>query len=155
MKLATLVYVRRDGKTLMVQRGKKANDMHAGVWNGLGGKMEGDETAEQCAIRELEEETGLVATAVTEKGVLNFPANVEGSGEAWKVWVYEVTEFAGELRDDCPEGELEWVDDEKVLDLPLNEGDYIWMKWFYDNKHFDGTFVYDKKKLQDWSVVFS
>jgi hypothetical protein len=36
MILATLCYVKRDGCTLMVHRNKKANDIHAGKWNGLG-----------------------------------------------------------------------------------------------------------------------
>ncbi len=39
MKLATLCYLRRDNHTLMLHRVKKENDMHAGKWNGLGGKM--------------------------------------------------------------------------------------------------------------------
>jgi len=47
MKLATLCYVRdglgKDGRTLMLHRIKKPNDMHAGKWNGLGGKVEGGE----------------------------------------------------------------------------------------------------------------
>jgi 8-oxo-dGTP diphosphatase len=44
MKLATLCYVRRGGKTLMVHRVKKQNDVHQGKWNGLGGKLEPSET---------------------------------------------------------------------------------------------------------------
>ena len=44
MKLATLCYVQRDGQTLMLHRVKKANDMHQGKWNGLGGKLEAGET---------------------------------------------------------------------------------------------------------------
>jgi 8-oxo-dGTP diphosphatase len=40
MKLATLCYIRQDNRTLMLHRIKKANDMHEGKWNGLGGKFE-------------------------------------------------------------------------------------------------------------------
>jgi 8-oxo-dGTP diphosphatase len=40
MKLATLCYIRHNGKTLMLHRIKKENDMHKGKWNGLGGKFE-------------------------------------------------------------------------------------------------------------------
>ena len=39
MKLATLCYLRKDGKTLMLHRVKKENDMHEGKYNGLGGKF--------------------------------------------------------------------------------------------------------------------
>ena len=59
MKLATLCYIKRDDQTLMLHRIKKANDMHEGKWNGLGGKFEPGETPEACAIREIYEESGL------------------------------------------------------------------------------------------------
>ena len=59
MKLATLIYIRRDGKTLMVHRNKKPNDMHMGKWNGMGGKLEPGESPEECTVREAREETGI------------------------------------------------------------------------------------------------
>ena len=74
MKLATLCYLRRDGKTLMVHRIKKANDMHQGKWNGLGGKLDPGETPEECAVREIYEESGLIAHNPRLKGILTFPA---------------------------------------------------------------------------------
>ena len=43
-------------KILLIQRG---NEPFKGCWAFPGGFMDMDETAEQCAIRELEEETGL------------------------------------------------------------------------------------------------
>ena len=42
----------------MVHRIKKANDIHEGKWNGLGGKFEAGETPEECVIREVLEEIG-------------------------------------------------------------------------------------------------
>ena len=61
MKLATLCYVldKKCGSTLMIYRNKKQNDYHEGKWNGLGGKFEPGESPEECAIREIEEESGL------------------------------------------------------------------------------------------------
>ena len=43
-------------KVLLIQR---ANDPYRGCWAFPGGFMDMDETAEQCAFRELKEETGL------------------------------------------------------------------------------------------------
>ena len=52
-------------KVLLIQRG---NEPYKGCWAFPGGFMDMDETAEQCAIRELEEETGLVVSHVQQIG---------------------------------------------------------------------------------------
>jgi 8-oxo-dGTP diphosphatase len=78
MKLATLCYVRRQGQTLMIHRIKKANDMHLGKWNGLGGKLNPGESPEECAVREIFEdnfEGELINTS--EEGVLRWVDNAD------------------------------------------------------------------------------
>jgi 8-oxo-dGTP pyrophosphatase MutT (NUDIX family) len=55
---ASLVYLFRDDKCLMLHRIKKENDLHKGKWNGLGGKSEPCESPEECALREIKEESG-------------------------------------------------------------------------------------------------
>ena len=52
-------------KVLLIQRG---NEPFKGAWAFPGGFMNMDETTEQCAIRELEEETGLVVTELHQIG---------------------------------------------------------------------------------------
>lgn len=154
MKLATLVYVRRDGTTLMVLRNKKEQDMHEGRWNGLGGKVEEGETPDACALRELEEESGLKGEDPQLRGILSFPSNVDVGRETWHVFVYEVNGFEGELIAESPEGRLAWIDDAELLTLKLNEGDYIWLPWLLERRFFSGRFVYDGKTLKEWSVRF-
>ncbi|MBE0538573.1 MAG: NUDIX domain-containing protein, partial [Ignavibacterium sp.] len=72
MKLATLCYVldKKTNSTLMIHRVKKENDYHEGKWNGLGGKFEQGESPEECAIREIEEESGLKVKSVKMKGFI-------------------------------------------------------------------------------------
>lgn len=151
MKLATLCYVRRNGQTLMLHRIKKANDMHAGKWNGLGGKLEAGETPEECAIREIREESGLTVRNPRLRGVLTFPAF--SNDEDWYACVFTATEFTGELID-SPEGVLAWVDDEKLLDLNLWEGDRIFLPWLTQDAFFSGKFEYVDGSLARHDVVF-
>ncbi len=151
MKLATLCYVKKDGKTLMLHRVKKENDIHEGKWNGLGGKFEQGETPEQCAIRELYEEAGITVRNPELKGVLTFPKFAKG--EDWYVFVFVVRDFSGDLIV-SNEGNLEWIDDPKIFDLNLWEGDEIFLKWMEEGKFFSGLFEYENGRLTNHSVSF-
>ncbi|MEZ4103859.1 MAG: NUDIX hydrolase [Candidatus Paceibacterota bacterium] len=55
VKVAVIV----EDKLLMYLRDNKPSLFNANMWDFLGGGKEGDETPFQCAVREVEEETGL------------------------------------------------------------------------------------------------
>ena len=150
MKMATLCYVRREGKTLMLLRNKKANDMHQGKWNGLGGKFEPGETPEACAIREIEEESGLTVRNPELRGILTFPAFDDV--EDWYAFVFVVRDFEGDLID-SHEGELHWIDDDRLLGLNLWEGDRYFIPWLDQPGIFSGRFDYIDGALIGYDVV--
>ncbi len=151
MKLATLLYVQKDDKTLMLYRNKKENDYHEGKWNGLGGKFEQGESPEECAIRELEEESGFVAKELKLKGHITFPM-FDGKDD-WYVFVFTIPKFTGKLID-CNEGELEWIQNNKLGDLNLWEGDKHFIPWLFQDKMFSAKFNYKDGKFIDYTVKF-
>ncbi len=151
MKLATLCYIKANGRTLMLHRIKKQADMHAGKWNGLGGKLLPGETPEQCVLREIEEESGLKLTNPRWRGVLTFPAF--SAEEDWYVFLFVAHEFTGELID-SNEGVLRWIDDSELLNLNLWAGDKIFLKWLEQANFFSGQFIYQDGALKEHSVVF-
>ncbi len=151
MKLATLCYLRQDGKTLMVHRVKKENDIHQGKWNGLGGKFEPGETPEACAAREILEESGLRPISMALKGFLTFPNFAHG--EDWYAFVFVVDRFEGELIE-SPEGDLRWIPNEQLLELSLWEGDRLFLPWLDQPGFFSARFVYHNGRLMEHSVVF-
>lgn len=55
----------QEPKVLLIQRG---NEPYKGCWAFPGGFMNMDETAEQCALRELKEETGLALEHIQQIG---------------------------------------------------------------------------------------
>jgi len=150
MILATLCYIKYDGCTLMVHRNKKANDIHEGKWNGLGGKFEAGETPEECAIREVHEEAGLSIQNPKLCGLLLFP---KFKGNDWYVFVFTADEFNGELSD-SPEGHLEWIPDNRILDLSLWASDHIFMPWIEAGRFFSAKFIYEGDTMRDYEVVF-
>jgi 8-oxo-dGTP diphosphatase len=149
--LATLVYVKRPGQTLMLHCIKRAGDMHQGKWNGLGGKFEPGESPEMCAIREVYEESGLTIHNPALRGILTFPDF--RSGEDWYAFVFVARTFSGTLIDST-EGVLQWIDDDRLLDLPLWEGDRIFLPWLDQERFFSGRFVYENGRLCSHEVAF-
>lgn len=150
MKLATLCYLKKDSKTLMIHRVKKKNDVHQNKWNGLGGKLAEGETPEECAVREIREECGLQATRLELKGILTFPNFA--NNEDWYVFVFVVKEFQGELHDPQQEGVLQWIADAQILDLNLWEGDRQFLPLLEKPGVFSGKFVYQEGHLQDYHL---
>ncbi len=148
---ATLCYIQQDEHTLMLHRVKKENDIHQDKWNGLGGKVESGESPEECLIREIKEESGLTLTSYRLAGLLTFPL-FDGIND-WQVFLYQASEFTGDLID-SPEGKLEWVATDKLLDLNLWEGDKYFIKWMLEKSFFSAKFTYQNKKLIDYSVKF-
>jgi len=97
-------------KVLLIQRGA---DPFRGAWAFPGGFMNMDETTEQCAIRELEEETGLKVTKVHQIGayskvdrdprgrtitvaylaIIDSPEDVKGQDDAAKAEWFPITDL--------------------------------------------------------------
>ncbi|MCU0485198.1 MAG: 8-oxo-dGTP diphosphatase [Anaerolineales bacterium] len=135
----------------MIHRIKKPNDMHQGKWNGLGGKLEPGETPEECAVREIYEESGLLVHQLTLKGLLTFPGFA--NEEDWYAFVFVAEPLDGELID-SPEGDLTWIDNQALLSLNLWEGDRIFLPWLDQPGIFSGKFVYLDNRLVSHGVVF-
>lgn len=134
----------------MVHRVKKANDVHQGKWNGLGGKFEPGETPEECAIREVFEESGLRVKSLILKGFLTFP--LFANNEDWYAFVFVADQFEGNLIE-SPEGNLQWMDNDKLLDLPLWEGDRIFLPWLEEDGFFSAKFSYENGRLIHYDAV--
>lgn len=131
MQDTTLCYIERDDKYLMLYRNKKKNDLNAGKWIGVGGKVEPGETPEECVIRETFEETGLTLKSVVLRGVIMFYSDV---WEDEVMYLYSATDFEGEIFGDCNEGDLKWIPKDEIMDLSLWEGDRIFLKDMLEGK---------------------
>lgn len=51
------------------------------------------------------------------------------------MYVYTATEFTGELKE-CNEGILEWVDKDKIYNLPIWEGDRLFLERMQEQEDF-------------------
>ena len=128
----TLCYVTRGDEVLMLHRVKKKNDINQDKWIGIGGKFEGEETPDECLLREAKEETGLTLTSWRCRGVVTF---LSDTYEGEYMYLFTADGFEGELTD-CPEGDLQWVSREFVDSLPTWEGDKIFLDLLWQDAPF-------------------
>ena len=121
----TLCYIEQDGCWLMLHRVKKEHDINRDKWIGIGGKFEDKESPEDCLLREVREETGLTLTSWRYRGIVTFVSDEWGTEY---MHLFTADGWEGTLRTDCEEGELEWIDRDRLLTLPIWEGDKIFLR---------------------------
>lgn len=132
--LSTVCYIEKNGKYLMLHRNKnKKNDANDGKWIGVGGKFEKDESAVDCVIREVYEETNLKITKYKFRGIVTF---VSDKYETEYMHIFTASEFEGNLIEDCLEGQLKWVDKNKLDELDQWEGDKYFHRKINENDEF-------------------
>lgn len=147
---STLCYIEKDDKYLMLHRVKKEHDLNRDKWIGIGGHFEFGESPEECIRREIREETGLTAKALAFRGIVTF---VYGD-ECEYMHLFTCSEYSGELCE-CDEGNLEWVEREKLRTLELWEGDHIFLDLIEDNSRafFSLKLVYDESGVLVTAVL--
>ena len=144
MKETTLCYIERGSEYLMLHRTKKKNDANHDKWLGIGGHIEPGETPMACVLREAKEETGLDLLDCRCRGIVHFRSD---RWEDEEMHLFTAARFTGEIIP-CDEGDLEWIDRDRLLSLTLWEGDRIFLKLLADGAEgFDLTLRYAGERL--------
>ena len=121
---STLLYLERGDEYLMLHRTKKEHDANHDKWIGVGGKLERDESPEECMLRETREETGLTVTRWRYRGLVTF---VSDRYETEYMHLFTADAWTGTPHA-CDEGELAWIGKKALLSLPIWEGDRIFLR---------------------------
>ena len=131
--LTTLCYLEQNGCYLMLHRTKKEKDINKDKWIGIGGHLEEGESPEECLVREMREETGVTPVSPKLCGIITFVSDRYGTEY---MFLYSAKAYQGELSSDCPEGDLQWVEKDRISSLPLWEGDKIFLRLMSENHPF-------------------
>ncbi len=130
-KIAVLCYLYdKDNQLLLIHRNKEPNN---GCYSPIGGKLEAarGESPHTCAIREIEEEAGVVVDA-SEIRLFGMLSESAYEGEThWLLFAFEVTRHVdpSEVEQmDMDEGVLEWVhvDEVEHKNIPRTDREIIW-----------------------------
>jgi 8-oxo-dGTP diphosphatase len=152
--LATLGYLLSpDGKqVLLIRRNRRDDDPHFGKCNGLGGKLEAGEDVIACLKREVREESGLECIQIQFRGTVSWPG-FGVHGEDWFGFIFLIPRWQGTPHADAGEGELFWHPVDRILELPLWEGDRHFLPLVFDESlpQFHGVMPYRNGRPVSWS----
>lgn len=152
--LATLGYVlsAEGTQVLLVHRNRRPDDNHFGKYNGLGGKLDAGEDVVGGMCREVREEAGLECTSLKLRGTVSWPGFGK-QGEDWFGFIFLIEAWQGTPLTENAEGTLEWVAIDRLLDLPLWEGDRHFLPLVFDRagQQFHGVMPYREGKPVSWS----
>lgn len=149
MKNTTLCYIEKDEKYLMLHRSAKKNDGSGGKWMGIGGHFEEGESPYDCVIREVNEETGLTLIEPQYRAVVTFDSD---EYESEQMHLFTCKSFTGELCQ-CDEGELHWIDKDKINELNMWNGDIVFLSLLETEKEFFSLkLTYKGEELQEYFI---
>lgn len=152
--IATLGYVMSADKqqTLLIHRNSRPDDHHLGKYNGLGGKVEANEDVVVGMTREIREEAGIECTELTLRGTISWPGFGK-QGEDWFGFIFRIDAYEGVPLTHNAEGSLSWVAVDKILTLPLWEGDRYFIPLVFDEGigQFHGVMPYHDNKPVSWT----
>jgi len=154
--MSTLGYVLSPDRrrVLMVHRIARHDDEQLGKFNGLGGHMEPAEDIAACMVREIREEAGIEVTRMSLRGTVNW-TGFGAKGEDWIAFIFLIEAFTGEPHSENVEGPLEWVEVERLSDLPMWEGDRHFLSLVFDGdpRPFHGYLPYEDGRPVGWSFT--
>ena len=154
--LTTEIYITRGTDCLFIRKTGK-NDMNLDKYLGIGGHFEKDETPEECVLRELKEEAGIVFSSLTDfryRGLITFLSS-EYPTEYMHMFTASVPDSYELPGSSCDEGELCWVPLKDIYSLPVWEGDKIMFSYLFGDHAGSGFFTmkfrYEGDKLAEHS----
>ena len=138
-----LCYLFKGDECLLLYRNKKENDINEGKWIGVGGHVEKDESIESALIREVKEETNLDLKDYKKNGIVYF----EYGKVKEEMHLFTSSNYSGEIKE-CNEGTLKYVKVSEMNNLPMWEGDHIFLKYLLTNEpYFELKLIYKDNKL--------
>lgn len=148
MKVEVLLYIVRSNSVLLIM---KKRGLGAGLYNGIGGKVEDDETPEMAAVREAVEEVGVVPRGLRWAGLLEFTNFGDSSIELHYVHVFLASDFSGEPTE-SEEARPTWFPVSSIPYHMMWPDDRMWLPHVLEGKKVLGRFLFHRWELKSGQV---
>ena len=142
---ATLVFVIRDGRILLI---RKKRGLGAGKINGPGGRLDPGETPFDCAVRETQEELRTTPIGLERLGELRFQF-VDGYGI--HVFVFRADDYEGEPTETVEAAPI-WAPLDAIPFEEMWADDRVWLPLLLQRRRFSGRFIFDGDRMVDYAL---
>jgi len=148
---ATLCFIVKDEKVLLLKKSKGL--FGQGKWNAPGGKVLPSEDPEQCAVREVLEETQLTVRDPEHVATVHFYKHDKRDSPDWTVTVFLSRVFRG-TPTGGREGIVQWFNVDALPFEEMWEDDRHWHRLALNGRKFEGWFYYsgDFEKLVEYKI---
>lgn len=151
-KQTTGVYLIKDNKILFLVRNKQNDLLHKqGMYLSIGGHVELGEGLEECAIREVKEESSITVNSVDLRGIIYIRSQNTGEYDM-VMFAFTSSDFEGDAKTGN-EGHFEWVDIDKMQEVNLYEGDKIYLELLKKHDFFVIEFLYKGFDLVNHKIL--
>ena len=141
----TLCLFKKDNQILLAM---KKRGFGTGKYNGVGGKLEEGETAEEAMIRECQEEIGATPIEYEKVGYLDFDEFYKSEKINVAFHLYIATKWDGEIVE-TEEMAPNWFDIDKIPYDNMFPDDKYWLPYILDGKKIKAYFNFD----EDWNII--
>ena len=141
----TLCLLKKDNKILLAM---KKRGFGIGKYNGVGGKIENNETPEEAMIRETEEEISVTPTKYEKVGLIKFDEYYKGIKEKVVMHLYIVSEWIGNPIE-TEETNPTWFDIKNIPYDKMFPDDKYWLPFILDGRKIRAYFDFD----EEWNLL--
>ena len=139
-QLTTLLLIIQDNNILLAE---KKRGFGAGKYNGIGGKVEPNETIEQAMIRETQEEIGVTPINYKKQATITFDEWVNGEEKQVIMSVFVAKDYIGKIIE-TEEMKPMWFETNNIPYEKMFEDDKTWLPEILKGNTLNASFVFDK-----------
>jgi ADP-ribose pyrophosphatase YjhB (NUDIX family) len=139
MNQATLLFLFKDDHILLAM---KKRGFGSGKWNGVGGKVETNESISQAAIRECEEEIEVKPIEIIEAAKLSFYFPEDRKSLNQTVTVYTCKNWEG-IPAETEEMAPKWFNTSDIPYGSMWSDDVVWLPKVIDGEYINADFYFD------------
>ncbi|MCX4248398.1 MAG: 8-oxo-dGTP diphosphatase [Bacilli bacterium] len=144
--METTLCLLKDSNKIMLAMKKRG--FGEGKYNGVGGKLEENETKEEAMIRETKEEINVTPTEYEYMGMVKFDEFYKGKPQRLIFHLYVVTKWDGEI-EETEEMAPHWFDIDNIPYDDMFPDDKYWLPLILENKKIDAYFKFD----ENWNLL--